>query len=308
VLRLRMTFGFSRFVKTGIVMVLACGLFAVACSSGLIKSLGGLNALRQHLIQKYHDEVSVTLQNSQFLSIVFVNSPLNNMDADKRANRAGETARFVALDYEGIKSIEQIWISFVESETHLIVLHETRSLDSFGFDKNGSPLGDESKKENDARAPVIKFNPARNETDISLTRIQLEGDMDHGIALVPHFTVSGDARQSATAAPETVTLDFASYARSPLFTENAPLDIYCNQRLAIKGFAQLMPASAGGTDESIAQFLSARITFGSFQKMAAARSVKIKLGSKVFELLPDDIQALARMSAYVRGAETSSEP
>jgi len=297
----------SRATRTAIVIGLTCQLFVVACSSGLIKSLSGLNALRQHLIKKYNDEVSVNLQNSRFLSIVFVNSPLNNLEAHKRADRARDAARFVALDYEGIKSIEQMWISFVASETHFIVFHETRGIDSYGFDKNGSPLGDESKKENDARAPVIKFSAARNETDISLTRVQLEGDIDHGIALVPHFTVSGDVRQGTTTAPETVTLDFASYATPPLFTENAPLEIYCDGRLAIKGFAQLMPASAGGTEESIAQFLSVRITFASFQRMAASRNVKISLGSKRFELLPDDIKALARMTAYIRGPESSGE-
>jgi hypothetical protein len=255
------------------------------------------------LIQKYDDEVNVNLQNSQYLSIAFINSPLNKMDRTKRAERAREAARFVALDYEGIKSIEQIWIAFVSYETRLIIVHETRGIDSFGFDKNGTPLGDESKKEDDARAPVVKFSAVRNETDISLTRIQLEGDIDHGIALVPHFVASGDLRQGTSTAPETVTLDFASYVSPPLFTENAPLEIYCDERLAIKGFAQLMPASAGGTDENIAQFLSARISFASFQRMAAARKVRINLGSKRFELSADDITALARMAAYVREPE-----
>lgn len=84
----------SQFRKTAIVVTALSGLLGVACSSGMVRTLADLNAIRQHLISKYHDEVAVNLQNSRFLNIVFVNSPVNKMGPQARAERAEEAARF----------------------------------------------------------------------------------------------------------------------------------------------------------------------------------------------------------------------
>ena len=291
----------SRWQQAGITLTLGSALLTAACSSGLVKSLAGLNALRQQLVQKYHDDVGVHVQNSRFLSIVFNNSPLNQQDPAKRAQRAQETARFAALNYQGIKEIDRIWVYFVASETRFIVFHYSRSIDAFRFDKNGMPISSGPDTREDIRAPVAKFNSSRNETDVSVTRLQLEGDMKHGIALVPHFTVPGDARQpgTPTTVPESVVLDFASYADKPVFSDNAKLEIHCDDRVALKGFARLLSGKESGDDATVPQFLSARISFRLFKRMAASRNVRITLGPKRFELVPDDISALEAMSAYV---------
>jgi len=292
------------------ITALACGLAVSACAP--LKSLTALNALRQQLIRKYHDDVAVNLQNSRYLSIVFVNSSLNKQEPAQRALRAQDTARFVALNFEAIKTIDQVWISFMDSETRAIFLHYNRVIDSFGFDRNGAsldsvtmrdnaPVYEESKKETDARAPVCHFLTASNETDISVTRLQLEGSVKHGIALVPHFKVAGNAcvPGTATPPPEYVVLDFASYADKRLFEGNAALEIYCDDRLALKGNAQLIPTAESGIEESIGQYLSARVSFKLLKRMATAKQVRIVLGSKQFQLLPDDVTALARMTGYV---------
>lgn len=279
--------------KSTICLVLSGALLSLACS-GALKTLGGLNALHGHLKQKYQDEVAINLQNSRFLSITFINSSLNKSGPDERAARALEAAVFTARNYEDIKSIQQIWISFVASQTRFVFFHYSQGLDSFGFDRNGTPLGD------DVRTPVARFSADRNQTDVSITRIQLEGNMNKGIAMVPHFTVAGDARRAGSAAvpPESVDLDFASYAPKPVFAQDAKLEIYCDDRLILKGLAQLRPSGDSSADSTIAQFLSTRFSFRAFQKMGAARSVKIKLESKTFELSPADIDALAGMSSY----------
>jgi hypothetical protein len=269
------------------------------CSTGVLKELSDLNAIRQHLIQKYHDEVGVHLTNSRFLNIEFVNSSLNKLDHGARAQRAQEAALFVSRNYEGIKSIQAIWISFVANETHLIFFHRTDALGSFEFDKDGRRIGPGSETEEDLRATVARFSESRNETDVSVTRIQLQGNMDEGVALVPHFTVTGDTRRGPGPAPEFVILDFASYSRQQVFTKNAELEITCDERPTVKGFAQLLPSSASGADETIAQFLTVRISFKSFLKMSSAQHVAIRLGSKRFMLKPDDINALAGMAATV---------
>ena len=296
----------SQHQKAAISLTLVSVLLAGGCSSGLIKSYAGLNALRQRLIEKYHDDIEVNLQNSRLLSIVFTNSPLNQQDSGKRGQRAREAARFVALNYEGIKEIDRIWIYFVASETRYIVVHYSSVLDAFGFDKNGSAVAFAPNPEvvpshEDLRIPVARFNSSRNETDVSITRIQLDGDMNHGIALVPHFTVAGDARRSDTAilAPESVVFDFASYADKPVFLDNAKLEIYCDNNLALSGMASLISGKPSEKGQGAGQFLSVQISFKLFKRMADSRNVRIVLGAKRFDLLPDDIAALNAMSAYV---------
>jgi hypothetical protein len=292
--------------KAAISLVLVSALLTAGCSSGLIKSYAGLNALQQQLIEKYHEDISVNLQNSRFLTIVFTNSPLNQRDSEKRAQRARETAKFVSLNYQGIKDIDRIWIYFFRSATRLIVFQRYWTVDAFGFDKNGvatafAPNPEVVPSHEDLRTPLARFNPSRNETDVSITRIQLDGDMNHGVALVPHFTVPGDARKSdmATPAPESVVFDFASYADTPVFSDNAKLEIYCDNRLALNGMARLISGKPSEKDQGAGQFLSVQISFKLFKRMAESRNVRMVLGTKRFELLPDDIAALGAMSAYV---------
>src|SRR6185437_10858281 len=301
-------------------LLVLSALISAGCSSNLVKSLSALNALQQHLTQKYGDQVTVNLQNSRYLSIVFVNSPLNHDDESKRLERAHDAAQFVALNYEEIKSVEQVWIAFMASETRMIIFHYNQVIDSFGFDRNGASLAaattrngvasyDESKRENDARAPQAVYNPRTNQTDISVTRIQLEGTVNRGLALVPHFTVEGDARTLGTAIqpPEYVVLDFASYSEKPIFDGNPTLEIYCDDRLALKGFAQLLSGQQSGIDETIGQFASTRVPFRLLQRMAKSNRVTIVVAAKRFQLLPDDVVALARIAAYVPNSNNNQQ-
>jgi hypothetical protein len=296
---------------------LAAGIILVAllvspgCATKLAKSFASINALRDALIRKYHDDVVLKVQNSNFLLITFVNSPLNQDSSAKRGQRAQETARFATSNYQDIHSIQQIWISFVESQTRFIVFTYSRGIESYGFDRNGAPFStrpidsfrtsETITSSDDPRAPVVRFSESTNQTDISITRIQLEGDMVRGIAMVPHFVVSGDARQRAAAVtpPESVPLDFASYSEAPVFSGDTNFEIFCDDRLAAKGFARLLPSAAGGSQEEVAQFLATRVSFGIFRKMASAQKVAIVLGNKRFELNEADINALSEMAGYV---------
>jgi hypothetical protein len=287
-----------RFERAAIILALFCAWLSAACATGAIKTLSDLNAISYHLKQKYHDEASVNLTNSRFLNVIFINSPLNKMAGSERLSRAQDAAVFVSRNYEGIKSVEQIWISFVATETYFVVFHKTEGLASFAFDKDGRRIGPGSENEEDNRAPVVRFSEARNESDVSVTRVQLEGTPNNGVALVPHFAVTGDARVRATAVPEYVTLDFASYSPQPRFTNNPQLEIYCDDQLMVKGPAQLMPAGASGAEETIAQFVTVHVSFKSFLRMSQARKVKINLGLKGFELAAGDIEALAAMAAH----------
>src|SRR5689334_11847957 len=149
---------------------IALSFAATSCSSGFIKSLAAVNALQQHLTQKYHDQVAVNLQNSRFLMVTFINSGLNQQDSNKRWDRAQDAASFVARNFEEIRSVEQIRIAFVETKSKYVIIHYTRFIESYGFDRNGVVLGGNSGTE-DLRAPVVRYNPSADQTDVSVTRI-----------------------------------------------------------------------------------------------------------------------------------------
>ena len=292
----------SRPGSTAVILALCSLLFASACSSGLVKSLRDTARLRQQLMDKYHEQdVSVTLQNARFLSIVFVNSPLNQKDNTERTRRAQDTAAFVVVNYPAIKRIENIWVSYFESESHFIVYHYRRSLGFFVFDRNGVALSSGGTREDDPRTPVVRYNAARNQTDVSITRLQLEGDLNHGIALVPHFNITGNAHDpnSKLVAPDWVGFDFASYADRKIFAGNAKLEISSDDSVAFTGDARLLAAQDSGGDGSTAQFLTAQISFQQFSKIANAQAVSIKLGTKQFQLSAEDVNSLRAMRAYV---------
>src|SRR5438105_14415932 len=285
----------------GLVICAAC--LSHACSSGFVKRLSETAKLRQDLMDKYQEkEVNVNLQNSVYLTITFVNSPLNQEDPGKRAARAQEVAKFAVKTFPSIGKIKNIWIGFVALETHWIVFHSRRSLGQFIFNNRGEllNLSNGMNFEENPLTPIVRFNPTSNETDISLTRVQLEGDLNHGLALVPHFTAGGNARDpnGDVKAPAFVVFDFASYADQKIFSSDSDLEIVCDGKTNFSGKAHLLLPNSG-SESGKAQFLTAQIPFEQFAKMGDARSLKVKLNARQFDLSPEAIAALRRMAAYV---------
>lgn len=89
-------------------------------------------------------------------------------------------------------------------------------------------------------------------------------------------------------------------------TSNPQLEIYCDGKLAVKGPAQLMPQEAAGAEETVAQFVTVRISFKSFLRLSSARNVRINLGSNHFELMTGDIAALTGMAAHAGASAATS--
>lgn len=284
-----------------IALVLCAACLSNACSNGFVKRLTEAAKLRQDLMDKYQEkEVNVNLQNSVFLTVSFVDSTLNQEDAGKRAARAQDVAKFVVKSFPSIAKIKSIWIMFVATETRWIVFHYHRSLNEYAFNNRGELIATNGmNSSDDPLSPIVRFNPTSNETDISVTRVQLEGDLNHGIALVPHFTASGNARDpnAKVIAPAFVVFDFASYADRRTFSSDSDLEIISDGQTDFSGKAHLLlPDSAGASNN--AQFLTAQIPFEQFAKMGAAHSLKVKLNAREFDLGPEAITALRRMAAY----------
>lgn len=289
-------------MKTVFIALVLCAVcFSQACSNGFVKRMTEAAKLRQDLMDKYQEkEVNVNLQNSVFLTVSFVDSTLNQEDAGKRAARAQDAAKFVVKSLPSIAEIKSIWIMFVATETRWIVFHYHRSLNEYTFNNRGEPIAIiRMNNSDDPLSPIVRFNPTSNETDISVTRVQLEGNLNHGIALVPHFTASGNARDpnAKVIAPAFVVFDFASYGDRRIFSSDSDLEIISDGQADFSGKAHLLsPDSASASNN--AQFLTAQIPFEQFAKMGAARSLKVKLNARQFDVGPEAITALRRMAAY----------
>jgi hypothetical protein len=284
-----------------IALVLCAACFSQACSSGYVKKLTEVAKLRQDLMDKYQEkEVNVNL-NSGFLTVSFVDSALNQEDVARRAFRAREAAKFVVKNFPSIAKIQTMWIMFVATERRLIVFHYHRSLNEYGFNNRGELIATNGiNSSDDPLSPIVRFNPTSNETDISLTRIQLGGDLNHGIALVPYFTAKGDARDpnGKVAAPAFVVFDFASYADRRIFSSDSDMEIICDGTTCFSGKAHLLSPDSGSQGNN-AQFLTAQIPFAQFARMGEASSLKVKLDATQFDVSPEAIAALRRMAAYV---------
>ncbi|MDX6530313.1 MAG: hypothetical protein QOH41_2603 [Blastocatellia bacterium] len=284
----------SRLIRSAFIILVLC---LCACSTETVKSLRDLNRLRQQLIDRYQEQNISANQNSRFLFITFVNSPLNQKNQIDRSRRAQDTATFTALNYPAIKGIESIEVSFVQSDSRFFVYRYTRNLGSFLFDRNGVAEDSRGFKE-DPRRPLLRFNSVKNETDVSITRLQLEGDTNQGIALVPHFSFKGNVNDANRSAPDSVVFDFASYAARKLFPGDASLDIQCDEIVVFSGNAHLLlPDSAN--QGSTAQFLTAQIPVAQFSQIGKAHQVNLKLGNKNFALSPEDIDALRALISYL---------
>src|SRR3989442_14903002 len=139
------------------VIALALGLclLAAACSSGSLKSLRNTARLRQQLVDKYHEQdINVSLRNSRFLFISFINSPLNRNDQAERARRAQETATFAASNFPTIKEIETIGVSFLEAESRFFIYRYSKNLGFFTFDRYGVAVNSNEHDHDPPKPPV----------------------------------------------------------------------------------------------------------------------------------------------------------
>ena len=295
-----------------VALTLCFAILLSACATNPLRSLTELASLRAKLINEFHEQnINVTLHDTT-LWIAFINSPLNNSPTE-RAARAQQTAIFVKNHYQSSNPVREVWVFFMFEETRFVVFHYYRTIASFGFNRNGDALvfGPPDPKyireSNDPRHAEVRYSRANDETDIQVTRVQLEGNLDRGLALVPHFTVPGNALASGWKAtsPGLVGLEFASYSDAKIYSESTVLAITSDGRMVYSGVARLLSSSSD--NGTTTEFLSQRITYDQFLQMARAGNVRIKLGAKSYQLSSDQLEGLRDMVRYAEGVTAARE-
>jgi hypothetical protein len=265
-----------------------------------------ISRLRSEIIKQYGEkDVSVNLQNSHYLTVTFVNSPLNASSQDERANRAAQTAAFVKDHYTSVNQIKEIWVGFIRTETHFILVHYSESLDFFGFDKNGQPLsrpeeGQPPRNSDSTFRPIATYSPKLNQTEVMISTLQLEGDSSNGLAVAPHFTVPGDASgvRRARVLPLTVSFDFASYSEKSMFPGEPKISVLADGKLVFEKSVQFSTSKL--PDGKFSEFLLLQIPYPTFREMTAGRKLTITIGDREYEFTREQLAALREMKQYVK--------
>ena len=285
-------------------LLLSCLLYA-ACGK-FSKSLVEVSSLHEEIVKKFGDkEVNVNLHNSNSLSVTFINSSLNAKSLEERAKRAQQTAVFVSRRYPAINQIESIWIYFVQTQTRYIVVHYSESLGEFGFDKNGQPLnpypeGSPGNNSDTSEQPVATYSPEKKQTEVMITRLQLEGDLENGLALAPHFTVPGDATgvKLSSSFPQSVIFDFASYSEKSMFPGETKITALVDGRVVFETSQQFSTSQL--PNFTFTAFLKLEIPYPAFRLMVTGKTLTLRLADREYRLSDAQLAALREMTTYVR--------
>lgn len=285
-------------------LILSCSL-AAGCTQ-LAKSLIELSRLQAAIIKEFGDkDVNVNLNNSSYLTVTFINSPLNDKSPEERAKRAEQTAAFVNQHYPLINQIEEIWVGFVRAETRFIVVNYTQSLDVFGFDKNGRPLPTyeevpPASAPDSSLQPIAVYSPDLKQTEVSITSLQLQGNINKGLAVSPHFAVPGDAtgvRRSATN-PKSVSFDFGSYSDKSLFPGEPNIKFLADGKVVFETKAQF--STSKNTDGLFSEIVMLQVPYPAFRRLTMGNKLAFQLGDYEYNLTEAQVKALRGMTDYVR--------
>lgn len=140
------------------------------------------------------------------------------------------------------------------------------------------------------------FSRHKNRIQIAVQTdpIQLVGNTEDGIVLVPNFIVPG----RKVVSPASIELEFISYSNSKRFSVNRKFQIYVDEKLLYSGVLEL---SSSGTSPSgsVTEILTRNLPYAQFVKLIRGGSVKFILGETRVEIGQDHIDALRDVERLV---------
>ena len=285
-------------------LVLTSCLLASGCTTAreLGKTLGDLTQVRGEIINKFGEkDVNVnvnTFENRTRISVVYVNSPLNQKTTEERVKRASETAEIVRQHYPSIKNVSEMWVGFMRSTTRLVVFHYSEMLEAYGFDNEARPLRDPRSVPLDSTQPAVRYSASQNQTEISSSAIVLEGTSEKGVILFPHFSVAGDANKTTPKPPAEVGLDFAAFSEKPKFPNLTKLVFLSDDKIVYRTEGQFSTSPIAGGMYS--EFLYLKVPTAAFVKISSGSTIKLKLNEHEYTLTESQTLQIQRMSDYLR--------
>lgn len=293
--------------KTCLVLLATLAFVAFAGCGKQLTALSELGKLQRQIISKYREDgAHVNLNNDRYLTVTFINSPLNSKSSEERATRAQETAAFVKQHYPSIGKLDELWVVFMRQETRYVVVTYSDTVEYFGFDRSAHPLSKREevqpiRRTESAAHPTAVYSPGRQETDISISRLQLEGDSSSGLSVSPHFAVAGDVSRvrRSSSAPESVGLDFASYSSIQMFSARASRITFLADGKVVYETTETFTSSRSA-EGGYSQFLMLQVPYPAFQKMTTGKKLIVRIGDREYNVADEQLAALHEMTAYVR--------
>jgi hypothetical protein len=269
----------------------------------VVQSLSDIAKLHAAIVKEYGEkDVFVNLHNGTSLAITFINSPLNAKDTEERAKRAQQTALFVRQHFPSINQIHGIWVAFVRQETRFIVIHYATSLDVFAFDKDAQPLRPPrehpaSDNSDTGSRPYANYSPTLKQTEVKVRSLQLEGDLNYGLLVIPHYTVPGDVTGvKSSVLPRSVVFDFASYSEKSLFPGEPRITFLTDGKVVFDTAAQF--STSKGSDEKFFESLALEIPYAKFRRMIAGKNLILRIGDREYQFTDEQLQALQALNEY----------
>ncbi len=289
--------------RCSLCLVLTSCLLAFGCGTAkeLGKTLGDLAMVRAELIKKFGEQdVSIranSLEGRQSISVIYVNSPLNQKTTEERAKRAQETAEIVRQYYPPIKNVSEIWVGFMRATTRLVIFHWSETFEVRGFDNEARPLLDPPVRL-DPSQPAVRYPTSQNKTDVLSYVIQLEGTAEKGVMLVPHFNVARDANKNTPKPPDEVSLDFAAYSEKPKFPNLTKIVFLSDDKIVYQTEGQFSTSKIA--DDLYSEFLYLKVPSAAFLKISSGSRLTIKLNQNEYTLTKSQYLQIQSMSDHLR--------
>lgn len=277
-------------------LLLGCALaLAPACSKQMWKSLAEMRALRDALAREFGvQEVAVTA-NPEAVVVTFFNSRFNEVGDAERAKKGRDIAVFVKKNYAAAGRSRIIMVAFAVSQSYLNFFHRSEVLAVYPFEV--AALGDyDPLTEPRSRGATAgaSYNKWQNQTTVAVNHLTLRGDLNDGLILIPTFTVAGERVRE----PRWVDLEFGSFSKREIFTRDRRIEIHVDGEKLLAGDARLI--SSGKSEAgAVTEFVSQRLTYQQFLRLAVGREVRIRLGGAEVELTPEHLASLREMKTCV---------
>ena len=90
--------------------------------------------IREELIRQYnHKNIQVNVVNSKNMTVIFINSPFNQLERNERGEKAEGIAVYCAGLFNEDSKIENLKIVFLKHERKFFIIDYTKEIESYVF-------------------------------------------------------------------------------------------------------------------------------------------------------------------------------